>query len=127
MNEETIKYSISTFRFPKFSTKRAYQQLQYKTFTFTNKLPNNVCLLKNGDYLLINKIVENDEITIKGTTLKCIDAFFQEPVNSLQLGIQICMIEENFVTHTVQDIICKGMMLPFLDKWVVMPLIHAND
>lgn len=60
----------------------------------------------------------NDEIVMKGQRFKSVRSFFEEPIDSRILGIHLC---------TLKDIVCKVMVLPDENLFVVLPICHHSE
>lgn len=80
---------------------------------------------------MIVDIAENGN-DIKYRLLKSQGNFFSEPIDSRSLGIHLVKLEDDNANSDVlyakqKDILCKAMLLPYNDKWVVIPLSHGSE
>lgn len=96
----------------------------------TSKEPDNSCLLKSGEYCTIVDI-SDDGNDIKCRPLKSQGNFFSEPIDSRSVGIHLVKFDNSssgcLFKAQQKDILCKVILLPYNDKWVVIPLCHGND
>jgi hypothetical protein len=112
--------------------KKDYIEIKCKTFTLSNKQPNNVCLLKNGKFLRITNILKKDGlIYVTGQYLKLLSSFFKQPIDSINLGIYLCSLEDSSDSLTssfaINHIFCKVMVLPFKELFVTLPIAHSHE
>lgn len=100
-------------------------EVQVNNFVLTDQQPDNCCLLKNGQYLTISEIFEkSNEIFVKGKYLESKGNFFSDPIDSRKLGIHLTSVNNILIECSLKEILCKVMLLPYGDNFVVLPLIH---
>lgn len=91
---------------------------------FSNQTPDNICLLKNGVYVKIIKIL-SEEIFM-GKTFKNPQNFFNYPINSMD--INICFVEAIYFEEDIfkfDSIRSKIVKLPYNNGFVLIPEIHS--
>ncbi|CAG9812907.1 unnamed protein product [Phaedon cochleariae] len=127
LQESTIKYKLKC-RKPYLIEKKYHTDLKIKDDLFSNKEPNNYCLLKNGKYVKINEIHNsNDNIIIRGQCFNSVGGFFSDPMDSRILGIHLCSLGGEDIVFSVTDIVCKVMVLPDQNLYVVLPICHHSE
>lgn len=127
VSEEERTHTLGIAK-PKLTTKPNYIELLFDSFCLTNVSPNNCCLLKNGVYLQISNLWEDKgECLIEGNVIAPQESFFSEPIDSSRLGIHLSKITNNKITSYSQEVICKCLLLPYKNCWVLLPLLHKTD
>lgn len=104
-----------------------YRKLTYENFTISLCQRNNCVLLKNSSYMLISNIYKNNNnIKIVGKILQNVSNFVTKP--SFSLAIKVIDIHEisEISTYDIKDIQAKCVILPFNNKFVVIPILHKN-
>lgn len=109
-------------------TKKNFNEIQMNGFIWSDKRPDNFCLLRTGQYIAVSEIFErNHSVLIKGKVLKSIGNFFEEPIDSIMLGINSCIFDDMEVSSKITEVISKVMCLPYKEYWVVLPLVHSGE
>ncbi|KYM95089.1 hypothetical protein ALC62_14272 [Cyphomyrmex costatus] len=112
-----------------------------KTYTYLKKIifnnqiislcqRNNCVLLKNSScIMLISDIykTENNNIKIVGRTFKSVSDFVHKPSFSLSIKVVDIHKMTNISTFDYEDIKSKCVMLPFNDKFAIIPILHNNE
>ena len=83
-------FSISTSKIDEKENSVNIKKIMYKESTICLKAPNNVVLLKNFDFLQVEKIVpiiNSNEILITGKILEKEGAAYEYPISSLYFNI----------------------------------------
>lgn len=125
LEEERRKYKRSE---TKLNFKQKYVEVDINGVKLSNQHPNNYCLLKNGIFLSITNIWNDDtEILIQGKIVESIGNFFHEPMDSRTLGIHLCSLTDLLVTYKINDICCKSIIIPYKDLRVILPLTHKCE
>lgn len=128
INEETIKSTNPNCFNNIIIKKQNSVEIQMKTFVLSNQEPDNCCLIKSGDYMIISEICQKStNVFVKGQIFKSVGNIFAEPMDSRMLGIHLCTINNSLVVADINDVICKVICLPYKDNFVVLPLIHTNE
>lgn len=128
INEETIKSTNPSCFNNTIIKKQNSVEIQMKTFVLSNQEPDNCCLIKNGDYMIITEIFQKStNVFVKGQIFKFVGNIFAESMDSRMLGIHLCTINDSLVVADINDVICKVICLPYKDNFVILPLIHTNE
>lgn len=128
LNEETIKSSKDDHFGNTISRKQKSTEIQMNSFILSNQQPDNCCLLKNGEYMLISEILEESSIIyIKGKIFKSLGNFFGDPIDSRMLGIHLGTLDNQIIVVNVGEVLSKIVCLPYRDNWIVIPVIHKNE
>lgn len=108
-----------------------YLQLSTTKFNICCKNNNNYyCLLKNGCYVVILNIVQNNkDIFVIGKKLTYVDNVYELPCKSSELDIKIMMINsDELFSYPITDVLSKVWKIPFANKpnmFAVLPLNHT--
>lgn len=90
--------------------------------------PNNFCLVKDGHYFAIAEIsIANNEIILKGKCLKSLGSFFDEPMNSRILGVNLGYFKELILTYNLTDVVGNAVCIPYENSYVVFLLVHQSE
>jgi hypothetical protein len=108
---------------------KSYSGYKFGNFVLNNKQRDRNCALKNGTHIAIRNFSIKDSETVvvfQEYDKDSVQSFFDQPVDSREIGIflystllqpyQICSINE--IDH-------KCMQLPYDDKFLIIPIIHA--
>lgn len=100
---------------------------QTDDFYLSMSVPNNNCSIKPFVPIVITGFSDKNGSYIKGKRLTNLRDFFDEPVKSSSLGIQIGEItavnEEYF---DIKDVYCKMLALPVDSSHLLIPLLHSS-
>lgn len=91
------------------------------------KGPNNIFSIKSDTPVKIECILkEDDDIYIEARRILDLHSFFEEPLNSCELGICKTNLElgekEKFIINDVQY---KFLCLPVDSNFLIMPILHS--
>ncbi|XP_044765188.1 uncharacterized protein LOC123321583 isoform X1 [Coccinella septempunctata] len=102
--------------------------LNFENFILSNAMPDNCCLLKSKEFVLIDDINLNQEkYLLEGHKLQQVgEGLFTLPLDSRSLGIHVVEKSNEIVKFSEVDILCKIVLIPWSDKFVSFPLIHSN-
>lgn len=103
-----------------------YKKYVTKHFTLTNKIGDNCISTGSGDIVQISYFVkkQNGKIYIIAKKLQSVKAFTDYPTDSSLLSLYECSHSDDIICFPVDDILHKGVLLPFENKFVFSPLIH---
>lgn len=100
--------------------------LDFQNFSLTNIVPDNCCLLKNNNFILINKIHGKEGNQIEGIKLQSKGSLFTVPLDSRCLGIHLLMKSEECISVSHSNVLCKIVLLSWENLFVSFPLIHSS-
>ncbi|XP_017475160.1 PREDICTED: uncharacterized protein LOC108365606 [Rhagoletis zephyria] len=87
---------------------------------------NNICSVVSDIPVKIEKIIKEDEIYVKARRLLLFTSFFEQPVNSCELGIFKTNLALGEVEKfAIKDIEYKFVCLPFESDFIIMPILHS--
>lgn len=113
-----------------FDANRSYlKHIEYKCVRFSKSKGDNAAFLNNASIIKIMSIyVENSNIYLTGVEFVTITNFINYPHNSSILNIYEVKHGVQEITISVDDILCKAVILPFKDNiFCCLPLLHHFD
>lgn len=88
--------------------------------------PNNICSVESFFIIKIESIIKEEEIYVEGRRLLDLDSFYQEPINSCELGIYKTNLalgeKEKF---SIRDVQFKFVCLPMNSYFIIIPILHS--
>lgn len=107
---------------------KSYKTLTFKHFVLKTNFPNNCCTLKNGELIIINNFVkQNNSLNMIGRKYLKKDCFYNNPCHSSEINI-FSVSDKNLGPSEhfdVADIYYKCLKLKFEEQYVIMPLLHC--
>lgn len=73
--------------------------------------------------------MENGKLLMVAKRLKPLESFFKEPINSILLGISVCICEDPTFKFEVKELVGKGVCLPYDDQlfFCLFYILIMND
>lgn len=101
-------------------------------FKITSVHPNNVCLLNNGNILVVKEIFSTkqfnhkcDDVFLKGNIFNEVNDFFSYPLPSSEIGLYcVSNLDENDIEINLHMVEFKCILTNFNNKSVVITLLH---
>ncbi|XP_061394657.1 uncharacterized protein LOC133330210 [Musca vetustissima] len=90
------------------------------------KEPDNICAVNSCIPIKIDNIKKKGEIYIEGSRILALESFYEEPVNSCEIGIfktNLTLGEKE--TFCIKDIQFKFVCLPIDSDFVIVPILHS--
>lgn len=112
----------------KFNKLRNGKIMSYQSnnFFLSTSTPNNFCCIKPYIPIIITGFSDDNEHLVKGIKIQNLRNFFEEPVPSSSIGIQVGDIltaqEESF---EISNVYCKLAAFPIENSFVLLPLLHS--
>ena len=102
-----------------------HKKLKFETYELSIKRPDNCCILKNGDVVIISHIGKrNGEAVIIGKKVINKKVIENYPIDSTMVGIfQITKLSDMQVYEALK-IKKKAVMFDYKEKTYVVPLLH---
>ena len=95
-------------------------------FNLSEKFPNNYCVLKNGTFLLISKILSDKEILAKKFTQST--NLIKQSIDNNKVNIKIAKnLSTEINTFLIKDIQSKVMVFDIGNSHILMPLLHTSE
>lgn len=106
----------------------SFKKVVFKSFTLQIKEPNNAVLLKNGEVIIIDKIVNENNILL-GKSVKVTREFFDYPCSSALVNIFETdgELENQTFSVTESDIVSKCLILAQKTKKIIFSLSHSSQ
>ena len=104
-----------------------FKELRMNDFS-VNLTPRNNCLTINEEIVLVRNILSfESKISIVCQRFRDRTSFFSYPVKSDFLGIfQVWNLDSEFRIESVDNITPKNVILPYKQRFIVIPLIHLR-
>lgn len=94
-----------------------FSKIVFKQFILKIYEPDNCCILKNGNIIIIrNFVVSNKGPVIIGQKCKIFANFYTTPCESSKLGIYLINVAENLDSWKFTEIVNKCMKLKYKNK-----------
>lgn len=101
-------------------------------FRITSLHPNNVCLLQNGDIIVVKEIFSTrhskykcGDIFLKGNCFKETKNFFDYPISSKEIGIyNVQNLDENNIDIGIHMVEVKCILTKFYNDSIAIALLH---
>lgn len=104
-----------------------YMELHFSEFKLKTSQPDNCCILKNGNIIIIkNFVTKIKNVIIIGNRYLDKQDFFDEPCPSSELGIhKISNLSPLLEEFQIEQVINKCVKLTFQNDCVVFPFLHG--
>lgn len=103
--------------------------VKFQNFELKDKMPNDICYLRDGHVMKIEAIGESDgNIFVIGRKFVNYMPIPNYPCDSRIIGCHLVdFLSENLSKISLQDIERKGFLMPYFqdDRFVVQPLLHS--
>jgi hypothetical protein len=105
-----------------------YEEYHVRTYVLSRKQGDNAVLI-HDDYFIVKNILSVDkDVRIICQKFKSKQSFFDYPVDSLQLLIAYVEdLSSTFWDFSVTEVECKVVLMPHLNGYVGLPLIHSTS
>lgn len=108
-----------------------YSEYHLSNYILQCKIPNNCCLLKNGNVILIENIATHQDygnLVFIGRKFQNIDNFYTEPCPSSKFKIfQVSNLDNNLELWPATDFDLKFVKFDWLENnFIVVPLLHSE-
>lgn len=104
--------------------RKVYPRLKFKGFTISSKFADS-CIYHRDGIMRIRKIYQQEkDIFLVGTEYQKLGSFLEYPTDSGIFYIFVVQLCEETITISVNDVLYKGVILPFKDNYVCHPLLH---
>ncbi|TPP65224.1 hypothetical protein FGIG_04193 [Fasciola gigantica] len=117
-----VRFWDNTFSGPVRSRGLNGQLMDIGSTIYSNETPNN-CALINRRPAVIQRV---EGALLHAHLFEHCDEFFDYPIPSGHLGVFLChSLSESTVCYGLSEVMCKGLLLPYGEKWVFYPILHT--
>lgn len=104
------------------------KKIVYFNYVLSDTLPNNCVITTSKKVCLINRIVvTNKHPVFEANSFRYTSDLYSTPLPSSHLNIFCKSLTENkILTFEMQEILCKGFLIPHKDGFGFFPLNHCN-
>lgn len=104
--------------------KTVYPRLKFKGFTISTKLADSCIYIQNGIIRVTKIYTINNEMFLTGTEYQNVGSFLEYPTDTSTFSIFILRPSKKEINIPVNNILYKGLILPFKNNYVCYPLLH---
>lgn len=128
---KNIKYSLGK---PKqnIESRIVFPFVNINDFKITSLHPDNICLLENGEVMVVNEIFSNkdskykcDDIFLKGNVFNENTDFFEYPLLSKEIGLhKVKNLNEGNIRVNIHLVESKCILTTVSNKTIAITLLH---